>query len=231
MVTPQYLLLFDIDGTLLYTGGAGRIAFERAFETLFGVQKAWGPTRADGKTDPLLIQEVASHALGREVNAGEEQEIAELYRQYFEEEIYQSERFRLMPGVSEMLRLLSEDPRFLLGLATGNFKTTAYLKLKRGNLDHFFSFGGFGCDSHERSVLVRKAMDRANAIAKKEFLPHQVTVIGDTVQDILSGKNQATRTLGILTGKTREDEFYQAGADWVLPDFSDPKKLMDLYGS
>lgn len=229
MSTPRHLLLFDIDGTLLYTGGAGRIAFERAFETLFGVQKAWGPTRADGKTDPILIQEVACRTLGRELTLSEQQEIAKLYQCYFEEEIEQSERFRLLPGVPEILEALSRDARFLLGLATGNFKTTAYLKLKKGRLDRHFSFGGFGCDSKERFQLVAKAMERANHIAQKTFLPARVTVIGDTVQDILSGKKHATRTLGVLTGKTRKEAFIEAGADWVLEDFSDPKQLMALY--
>lgn len=221
------MLLFDIDGTLLYTGGAGRIAFERAMEELFGVRDTWQKIRADGKTDPMLIREVARNGLGRDPNEREYVQIHEAYHRYFREEIGRSPGYRLMPGIPALLERLSTESQFLLGLATGNFEETSYLKLKRGGLDGYFRFGGFGSDSSQRTELVRAAIRRGEALSGRRFGRSEIYVIGDTVHDVRSGVEAGTRTIGVLTGRAAESELREAGADAVFKDFEDVNACLE----
>ncbi len=225
------MLLFDIDGTLLYTGGAGKEAFNRAFTHLFGVPKSWGQIRADGKTDPVLIQEVAQNAVQRSLTPEEAESIRKLYVQYFKEELPNSDRFRVMPGAFSLLSRLASDPRFLLGLATGNYEETSYLKLKRAGLDSFFKFGGFGCDSDKRHEIVKAAIQRGERLIKQSIPLASVCVIGDTIHDVLSGKMNGTKTMGVLTGKTSQQEFHDAGTDKIVSDFSDADALIQYWAA
>jgi len=132
------LLLFDIDGTLLLTGGCGKIALERAFLDIFKVPHAWNNIVPDGKTDPLIMDEMALHSLHRNLTLHEHEKIKRRYEEYFLEEISSPMRFRLMPGVGKLLRLLQAQSHCLLGIATGNFEVTSWAKLKFAGLDSFF---------------------------------------------------------------------------------------------
>jgi phosphoglycolate phosphatase len=224
------MLLFDIDGTLLYTGGAGKIAFNRAAEAVFGAKESWGGIRADGKTDPLLIDEVTQNAVGRFPTEDEAAALRRLYTQFFHEEIIVSERFRVMPGIHELLERLSKEG-FLLGLATGNFEATSRLKLKHAKIDEYFGFGGFGCDSSRRAELVRAAMARGQAKCADPILPHHICVIGDTPADIESGRACHIKTMGVATGKFSAAELRHCGADYVLPDLSRIEFFLDCFKS
>ena len=132
------LLLFDIDGTLLLTGGAGKVAFEEAFEELFEVPNAWRNLDPHGKTDPAIFDEVATRELGRLLTPGEFDLLMERYEDIFEERIHESPRFELMPGVVEILEHLSRDPEIFLALGTGNFERAGRMKLSRGGIEHYF---------------------------------------------------------------------------------------------
>ena len=166
-----HLILFDIDGTLLLTGGAGKVAFNRAFQELFGVLDGWGETIPDGKTDPLIFQEIFRRVLKRNGKPREFDSLGTLYVKYFRKEIQHSPKFRLMPGVKMLLQRLALEKAPLLGIATGNLEETAWLKLARGRLDSFFSFGGFGSDSPDRAELTRAAIRRARKLPKRKSRP------------------------------------------------------------
>jgi phosphoglycolate phosphatase-like HAD superfamily hydrolase len=221
------ILLFDIDGTLLLTGGAGKPALERAFEELFGVPDAWGEVEPHGKTDPLIIQEIARTALGRALEAAEIERLTDRYHHYFESELKKADRFRLMPGVEALLAALARETGLHLGIATGTFERAARLKLERGGLGHHFRFGGFGSDSPDRFVLTLTAYKRAEALLGLCVPAARVFVIGDTHHDILAGKRLGARTVAVATGNASEKELRAFGPDFTFPDFADTRRFLD----
>ena len=214
------MFLFDIDGTLLHTGGAGRIAFERAFKTVFNIPEAWGQTRPDGKTDPIIFQEIAARVLKRRLKSREYRELCSLYTEYFEEEIKNPPSFRLMPSVVKLLQELSRQKDCLLGVATGNFEKAAWAKLRRGGIDSFFSFGGFGSDSSDRPGLTRKALARRRKIAGKRIPANSVCLIGDTAFDILAGKQLGLKTVAVATGKFPRRELKDSDPDHLIENLA-----------
>lgn len=230
--TIRATLLFDIDGTLLLTGGAGQVAFERAFEECFGVSDAWGDVVPDGKTDPVIFGEIARRAIGRDLEAAEYEDLCARYLSYFPEALQRSERFRVMPGIPELLADLKRRPEYLLGVATGNLEAAAWHKLRRGELHDYFCFGGFGSDAAKRAELVRKAIERARQEAPDAaHEPERCVVIGDTVLDVAAAKANGTRVVGVATGGYPAAELLASGADLVLEDFTDTRPLIGFLES
>lgn len=221
MKKPLKILLFDIDGTLLHTGGAGRIAIERVFLEEFGIQQAWGKTQPDGKTDPLIFEEIATRTLKRSLTLDEYERLNHRYIAYFRSEIQRSERYRVMEGARELLAALQHRPEYLMGIQTGNVEEAAWLKLEKGGLNTYFSFGGFGSDALDRRDLVAKAVERALQISKQPVPPYQIFVIGDAPQDILAGKALGLRTIGICTGRAKKEDLLSYKPDFCLPDLVD----------
>jgi len=226
------LLLFDIDGTLLLTGGAGKIAFEEAFEEIFEIPHAWGDLDPHGKTDPAIFDEVAKRELGRLLSDGEFDLLMERYEEIFEERIQQSPRFELMPGVIEILEHLSRDPGIFLALATGNFERAGRLKLKRGAVEHYFLTGGFGNDARERDKILLTAVAYSEELARKRFEKNKTFVIGDTEYDIAAAKKAGLRSIAVLTnGRTRKD-FKKDPPDHILENLANiPAFMACLNGS
>lgn len=215
------LLLFDIDGTLLLTGGAGKIAFEEAFEELFEIPHAWRNLDPHGKTDPAIFDEVATRELGRLLTPGEFDLLMERYEDIFEERIHESPRFELMPGVVEILEHLSKDLNIFLALATGNFERAGRMKLSRGGIEHYFHTGGFGNDAREREKILLAAVAYSEELARKSFEKSMIFVIGDTEYDIASAKKAGLKSIAVLTnGRTRK-HFKQDPPNHILEDLTD----------
>jgi len=215
------LLLFDIDGTLLLTGGAGKVAFEEAFEEIFEIPNTWQDLDPHGKTDPAIFDEVAKRELGRLLSPGEFDLLMERYEEIFEERILQSPRFELMPGVVEILEHLSRDPDIFLALATGNFERAGRMKLSRGGVEHYFQTGGFGNDAREREKILLVAVAYSEELARKNFEKSRTFVIGDTEYDIAAAKKAGLRSIAVLTnGRTRE-HFKKDPPDHILQDLTD----------
>ncbi len=228
---PSTLLLFDIDGTILLTGGAGKVAFEEAFEEIFEIPNAWRNLDPHGKTDPAIFDEVAKRELGRLLSPGEFELLMERYEEIFEERIQQSPRFELMPGVIELLENLSRDPDIFLSLATGNFEGAGHMKLKRGAVDHYFITGGFGNDAREREKILLAAVDYSEEHAQERFEKKKIFVIGDTEHDIAAAKKAGLRSIAVLTnGRTRKD-FEKDPPDHILQDLTDIPAFRDCLNS
>lgn len=228
------IIIFDIDGTLLLTGGVGIQAFDRVFQELFDVPKAWNDYDPHGKTDQEIINDLSRISLGREINPLEQREIGRRYIQYFSELIDIAPNFRLLSGAFELVKELS-DRNYFLGIATGNFKETAEHKLRRGKLNHFFSFGGYASDSHIRLELTKKALERGLASYKngssRKIEPSEVILIGDAKQDMICGKTLGLRTIGVATGSLSENELLSYEPALVLKDLSDTKKILEFIES
>jgi phosphoglycolate phosphatase-like HAD superfamily hydrolase len=215
------LLLFDIDGTLMYSGGAGFAAMERALEERFGVRNATRGVVPHGKTDPLILREIFG-SFG--LPPGDEQfaieELAETYERHLIEEMPTAPA-RLLPGVKELLMTLDQASDTMLGLLTGNLEPTARIKLERFDLNRHFPFGAFGSDHEERVRLPALAVERAEAIAGAAIgLGRHVHVIGDTPRDVACALDNGATAVAVATGSYSVDDLRAAGAHIVFEDFA-----------
>ena len=152
-VRPR-LLIFDIDGTLILTGGAGRRAMSRAFSDVCGLQDAMRGVELGGHTDLGIARQVFAH---HQVawDAGRVQEVFDRYLEVLGPEVDMADQYRILPGVEELLETLAPIDGVWLGLGTGNLERSAHVKLARGGLDVHFRFGGYGSDAEDRAALLQ----------------------------------------------------------------------------
>jgi phosphoglycolate phosphatase len=214
------LLLFDIDQTLINTGGAGLRALDRACLQLFGIQNAMQGISPHGKTDPAIAREILHVRFDRnpvELN-GDIQSILEGYLFFLKEEVHCSPNYRVLPGITSLLDEMLTRNDVILGLATGNVELGARIKLDRGKLNPYFGFGGFGSDSEDRTELVRKAADKAAVRHGVGISSSDTFVIGDTPLDIDAGKRAGFKTVGVATGSYSIEQLLDAGATFAVAD-------------
>jgi phosphoglycolate phosphatase len=214
------LLLFDIDQTLINTGGAGLRALDRACNKLYGLEHAMLGISPHGKTDPAIAREILRVKLASS-NPGKNEiaTILEGYVFFLRDEVRDSSTYRLLPGILPLLNELGKRDDTILGLATGNIELGARIKLDRGGLNPYFSFGGFGSDSEDRAELVRRASEKAADKFGASIAKSNVFVIGDTPLDIVAGNACGFRTVGVGTGSYSTDQLLNAGAAFAIQDF------------
>lgn len=221
----MHLILFDIDGTLIRGRGFGRRALERAFRDLFGVDAEDNPVLKSvpfaGNSDPRIIAAMA-RVLGIAPDALKPRlgEFETAYLKHLRVTVAESDTKAPCSGVPEILESLHADPRFVLGLLTGNVERGARIKLEPFGFNRYFPFGGFGSDDDERSIMARHALLRAEARARVRFAPRDVLVIGDTAADVAAGRANDFLTVGVATGSTTLDGLRDAGATAVFADLS-----------
>lgn len=222
-------LLFDIDGTLLYSHGSGKRAFERAFLEIFGLSTLDVFPDAHGKTDPAIADEIAISLLGRELTDSELEVLNRRYLELLEAELAASEHFEILPGVAELLERLAAMPGILLGIQTGNLKKAAANKLARAKLEHHFVLGGYSCDSRDRAELVAAAITRAkdHAAAIGETID-SIFVIGDTVRDLEAAEAAGAKFIGVRTGRRSAELIGRVPAEVLLKDFTDQSLFLKL---
>ena len=216
------LLLFDVDQTLISTGGAGIRALNRAFQKLYAVENAMEGILPHGKTDPGIIREILHSHPVPSLNDGfptSMTAILESYLEFLDNEIDSTPSYKILPGIEGILNSLSGRSDIAIGLATGNVEAGARIKLERGNLNRYFPFGGFGSDSENRTELVRYGAERAAAYMGYRPDAGNVFVIGDTPRDILAGREAGFLTVGVATGKYSKEELKESGATVVISDF------------
>ena len=219
------LLLFDVDQTLISTGGAGIRALNRAFQKLYAVENAMDGILPHGKTDPGIIREILhSHPVpsftdGSDGFPTSMAAILDSYLAFLDNEIGSTTSYKILPGIEGILHSLSGRSDVAIGLATGNVEAGARIKLERGNLNRYFPFGGFGSDSENRTELVRQGAERAVAYMGQRPAADNVFVIGDTPRDIIAGREAGFLTVGVATGKYSMAELKESGATVVISDF------------
>jgi len=216
-------VLFDIDGTLITTGGAGAAAWDRAFRELYDVPADIGHLTEAGMPDQEVLQVAFRRLIGREPSATEVARLLAGYLEHLPRTVAESTRYVVQPGVRELLTRLSRAGE-LLGLTTGNVEAAAHIKLARAELNRFFAFGGYGSDSPQRAELTRIAIARATTILGRQ--PRQVLVVGDTPRDIEAAHDAHATAVGVATGDYTVQQLQDAGADHVLHTFAgDPFPL------
>lgn len=230
MACAGRVLLFDIDGTLVSAGGAGRRALERAAAAVYGPPaiEALAAIRFDGMTDLLILREACA-LLGRPFERGECTRIFAAYVAALAEELPRG-RYQVHAGVPALLEALAHAGA-LLGLGTGNVRGGAMAKLAHGGLHHHFDFGGFGEDGESREDILRAAIARAGGRRGAPVAPADVTVIGDTPRDVEAARAVGCGAVGVATGRFSAAALRDAGAHRVFDSLEGGGVLEALQGS
>jgi phosphoglycolate phosphatase-like HAD superfamily hydrolase len=221
------LILFDIDGTLVWPDGAGRAAMSRGLAEVFGVTGPADSLPMAGKTDWQIVSELLT------VTGLSQSDIEAKLPQSFQAvarhmaQTTRERRVRACPGIPPILARLSSNPDALLGLLTGNLAASAPIKLRAANIDPaFFCVGAYGSDGIERSELPAVAVARAQALTSHTFLGKEVVIIGDTPADVRCGQHLGVTAIGVATGHYTQESLTAAGADYVFPDLLDTEEVI-----
>lgn len=217
MTDGMTTVLFDIDGTLLVTGGAGAVAWQRAFLELYEVEANIEEHTHAGMTDPEIAEIVFREVIGRDGSDAERAQAIQSYLGHLPEAVEESGGYRVMPGIEELLPRLAARG-VLLGLVTGNIEAAAHVKLARGDLNRFFAFGGYGSDSRDRTELTKRGLERAATVAGHPVDPATAIAVGDTPRDVKAGHGAGIRVVGVATGAYSTEELRDAGANWAIED-------------
>jgi phosphoglycolate phosphatase-like HAD superfamily hydrolase len=216
------IALFDIDGTLLRAGGAGRRAVELALcEVLEDDNGSVSLESVEfaGRTDPWIVR-TALMQYGVTANDALINEVLRRYVAHLPRELELASAFEVLPGVLSLLAELTARDDVVVGLGTGNTQPAAYAKLARGGLDSFFSFGGFGSDHTDRAELLRTGLSRGLERAGARPGGARVVVIGDTPHDVAAAQAIGAHCVAVSTGGYDGSALEAAGATVVVPDLS-----------
>ncbi len=222
------LVLFDVDGTLVNTQGAGSRAVRRALLEVYGETGPIASYDFHGRTDPEIVRALLRMA-GLEDRAIEERMDAlwAVYLRELERELTGPDaRAETLPGVPELLDALHETEDDLVALLTGNIEPGARLKLSAVDLWHRFDFGAYGSDHERRDRLPAVAIRRARQASGLEFAGRNVVIIGDTPFDVSCGRALGVWAVAVATGKHSVAELEEAGADVVLETLADTPRAL-----
>jgi phosphoglycolate phosphatase-like HAD superfamily hydrolase len=221
------LILWDIDGTLIVSQGAGVRAMERAFAQQFGRQGDLSRIEWAGRTDTWITGEVLrSH--GIPPTPENCRDYLATYLSLLPGELRDGPQGQVLPGVLDVLHTLHQRADFAQGLLTGNVRRGAELKLSHYKIWHFFAFGAFADDSPRRNDLGPHALRRARELHQQEFDPRHTYIIGDTPHDIECGQVIGARTIAVATGRYSAAELAAHRPDAVFSDFADHAALLRL---
>jgi len=222
------LFLFDIDGTLLTSGGAGEKALSLAIKDLFGCDDNLSKIEIAGCTDSGIARQIfALH--GIEPAPENFSRLFEAYLQHLAGTLPGTPG-RLLPGIVELLEKLRTRPEVALALLTGNLAQGAKLKLTHYGVWEYFEFGAFADDHHDRNQLGKFAKARALEKHGVEFAPENIYVLGDTPHDIACGRAIGAKTVAISTGGCSRAQLLEHKPDFFFDDLSDVENVMSVLG-
>jgi phosphoglycolate phosphatase len=213
-VTRPIVVLFDIDETLVHTGGSGGRSWKMAFDDLYGIPADIGAHTSAGETDPQVARATFKGVLHREPTTDELSHLYSRYLMHLADDIVVSEQYRVLPGAEQTLIRLAEVG-VILGIVSGAMEGAARTKLIPANLNRYFLFGSYGSDSPDRAELTTIAVEKASRL-HDELSPSQVFVIGDTPHDLDAAHAAGAVAVGVASGKFSVEQLTQAGADHVL---------------
>src|ERR1043166_2223779 len=222
------LLLFDIDGTLINSGGAGIEALKLALRERFGIDDDLHDIEIAGMTDSGIVLTI----LKKHQIASTHENVAAFLDSYVHFLALELPRRKgaLLPGVLELLEKLQSRKHLVLALLTGNLSRGAQLKLDHYGVWHFFEFGAFADDHNDRNRLGPFARARAKEKHGREFSASEIDVIGDTPRDIACGRALGARTIAVATGTWSRDQLAEHQPDFLIDDLSEVETIMDTLG-
>lgn len=221
------LILFDIDGTLLLSGGAGVQAFLAGLKEMFGVELKDERRRFSGGLDPLIFRELCRLG-GIEPDAEKHDRFRERYAELLYRHLSPEGVVRRLPGAKELVTAVDEHERATLGLLTGNYPETGRFKIERAGFDPArFEVAAWGIDGEHRRDLPRVAMTRFHDRKARAIDPADVVIIGDTPNDVDCAKHNGCRVIGVATGLYSVAELEACGADLAVENLADTSRLLD----
>jgi phosphoglycolate phosphatase len=220
MPKGRIAVLFDIDGTLLTTGGAGAASWRLTFDELYGIPADIGKFTDSGMTDPEVGRKTFEAVLNRKPERKEFTRLLERRLHYLHETVAESKEYRVLAGVEELLPRLIDDG-YLLGLVTGNVEAAAHVKLHRAQLNRFFSFGGYGSDSTDRGELTKIALERATLVYGEAVSAAQAIVVGDTPHDVEGAHAAGIACVGVASHNFTVEQLRAAGADYAIASLTE----------
>ncbi|WP_426731645.1 HAD family hydrolase [Myxococcus faecalis] len=225
------VLLFDIDGTLITTGGAGRRAMDRAFEQLHGRRDACDSFHMSGMTDRGIVRKALRVIGVEDTEAAIDAGIA-AYLTHLADEVRKvdAQRYVVYPGMREAVQAARGLEGFAVGLGTGNVREGARVKLERVGIHDQFAFGGFGCDHEDRVELIRRGAEAGAALLGVPRDECRVVIIGDTPKDVDAALGIGAECIGVGTGTFTAEALLKAGAHAAFADFSHRDALPTLLG-
>ncbi len=216
--------LFDIDGTLIASGGAGKVALERALAETFGNEHVIDKLSLSGRTDRAITE-----SLLRLLNIDPSEEniwrLLEAYLRHLPD-CLATLQGKVLPGIAELLRQLHTREDVLVGLLTGNIRRGARVKLGHFGLYDYFQLGGFGDRHHNRDDVAREAFAEVHRHLEREVQPERIWVVGDTPLDIRCARAIGARVVAVATGWHTTEELSAHAPDLLLADLSDPGPLL-----
>ena len=220
------LLLFDIDGTLIHSAGAGLESLRLALKDRFGIVDELGDIEIAGRTDSGIVMSILNK---HRIPATNENiaSILDTYVHFLSSELPRRTG-HVLPGVLDLLKKLKTRPHLILALLTGNISRGAQLKLEHYGVWHFFEFGAFADDHHDRNQLGPFARTRAQEKHGDEFEADQIDVIGDTPHDIECGKAFGARTIAIATGSWPRRELEAHQPDFLFDDLANTDEVIHI---
>ncbi|HVJ27904.1 MAG TPA: HAD hydrolase-like protein [Vicinamibacterales bacterium] len=223
------LVLFDIDGTLVLTGGAGVRAMNRALQDAFGHADGLDGIPVAGRTDWAILSD-AVRKVGRSLDGALLADLEHRYVTNLAEEIQHpgTGRKEVLPGIREILAALEARDDVFVGLVTGNFEAGAQVKLGYFDLWRYFTCGAFGGDAADRNALVPFALERARGCGLPDIADEDILVIGDTPHDVTCAHAAGAIAVGVATGSSPVEELEAAGAQHVFLDLSDTQAFLRL---
>ena len=225
MVQNDVLILFDIDGTLVQGAKCHYQAYIEGVKKFYGMEDYVRDVNAAGKSDKLILREILTlGGLTTEEIQKDFQSCLDFMTDYYLKNV-QYENIHVFDGTVELLDELKRKGA-LLGLVTGNLEPIAYAKLGRAGLNGYFSFGGFGSDNADRSLMVKKAL----SIAKNQlgFKGDKIFVVGDTPRDVEAAQAYNLKTIAVATGMYSVKELRDCGADYVVENFKNRDKIIEI---
>lgn len=225
------VLLFDIDGTLVTTGGVGRRALERVFGELYGREDALEHIRLDGMTDRAIVRS-GLHQVGAADGPEEIDRVLTAYVEILEDEVRRADpaKYYLHQGMARALDRAAAHREVALGLGTGNIREGARVKLQRVGVYERFRFGGFGSDHEQRVELIRRGAERGAALLGAPVGECRVVIVGDTPKDVAAAKGIGAECVGVGTGSFSPEQLLAAGADAAFKDLGEPGAIEAVIG-
>jgi phosphoglycolate phosphatase len=229
VTAPARLVLFDIDGTLVLTGGAGKRAMDRAFEYTFGVPAAFDDVAMGGRTDRYLIER-ALERWSLPITAEALSRFRESYLAHLAISLHEPGNGRqgTMPGVRSLLDALDARPDVQSALLTGNYESGARLKLEHFGLWDRFAWGAFGDDHADRDAIARAAVAAAPSRGVRLADPAHAVVIGDTPFDIACARAAGASVVAVATGGHGLDELRSLGPDLAVESLDELDRVLAL---
>ncbi len=220
----MHVCLFDIDGTLISSGGAGKAALEAALAEDFGIDRPIEALQLSGRTDVAIVTDLLLYH-GMDDTAEVRRRLLVAYLRHLPR-CLATGMGRVLPGIAELLELLRGRKDVVVGLLTGNVRAGASLKLGHFGLFEHFAFGGFGDLHHDRDDVAREALVEAHRHLNGAVVAEKVWVIGDTPLDVRCARAIGARAVAVTTGWHSRAELAACEPDLLLDDLGNPARLL-----